>query len=70
VVKLEYGHYQIQDEGFVEWLRQLELEGVDRLIEQARLSEGSGAGDGNRTHTGDASESLTQTVRCECRCQV
>ena len=26
VVKLEYGHYQIQDEGFVEWLRQLELE--------------------------------------------
>ncbi len=26
VVKLEYGRYQIQDEGFVEWLRQLELE--------------------------------------------
>jgi hypothetical protein len=26
VVKLEYGHYQIQDEGFIEWLRQLELE--------------------------------------------
>jgi hypothetical protein len=26
VMKLEYGHYQIQDEGFVEWLRQLELE--------------------------------------------
>jgi hypothetical protein len=26
VVKLEYGQYQIQDEGFVEWLRQLELE--------------------------------------------
>jgi hypothetical protein len=26
VVKLEYGHYHIQDEGFVEWLRQLELE--------------------------------------------
>ena len=26
VVKLEYGHYRIQDEGFVEWLRQLELE--------------------------------------------
>jgi len=26
VLKLEYGHYQIQDEGFVEWLRQLELE--------------------------------------------
>jgi Mn-dependent DtxR family transcriptional regulator len=26
VVKLEYGHYEIQDEGFVEWLRQLELE--------------------------------------------
>jgi hypothetical protein len=25
-VKLEYGHYEIQDEGFVEWLRQLELE--------------------------------------------
>jgi hypothetical protein len=25
-VKLEYGHYQIQDEGLVEWLRQLELE--------------------------------------------
>jgi hypothetical protein len=25
VVNLEYGHYQIQDEGFVEWLRQLEL---------------------------------------------
>ncbi len=26
VVKLEYGRYQIQDEGFIEWLRQLELE--------------------------------------------
>jgi hypothetical protein len=26
VVKLEYGHYQIQDEGLVEWLHQLELE--------------------------------------------
>lgn len=26
VVKLEYGRYQIQDDGFVEWLRQLELE--------------------------------------------
>ena len=26
VVKLEYGHYQIQDKGLVEWLRQLELE--------------------------------------------
>jgi hypothetical protein len=26
VVKLEYGHYEIQDEGFIEWLRQLELE--------------------------------------------
>jgi len=26
VVKLEYGHYQIQDEGFVDWLRQMELE--------------------------------------------
>jgi hypothetical protein len=26
VVKLEYGRYQIQDEGFVEWLRQLDLE--------------------------------------------
>jgi hypothetical protein len=26
VVKLEYGRYQIQDEGLVEWLRQLELE--------------------------------------------
>jgi hypothetical protein len=26
VVKHEYGHYQIQDEGLVEWLRQLELE--------------------------------------------
>jgi hypothetical protein len=26
VVKLEYGHYQIPDEGLVEWLRQLELE--------------------------------------------
>ena len=26
VVKLEYGHYQIQDEGLVEWLRQIELE--------------------------------------------
>ena len=26
VVKLEYGRYQIQDEGFVEWLRQIELE--------------------------------------------
>jgi hypothetical protein len=26
VVKLEYGHHQIQDEGLVEWLRQLELE--------------------------------------------
>lgn len=26
VLKLEYGYYQIQDEGFVEWLRQLELE--------------------------------------------
>jgi hypothetical protein len=26
VVRLEYGHYQIQDESFVEWLRQLELE--------------------------------------------
>ena len=26
VMKLEYGQYQIQDEGFVEWLRQLELE--------------------------------------------
>jgi hypothetical protein len=26
VLKLEYGHYQIQDEGFVEWVRQLELE--------------------------------------------
>jgi hypothetical protein len=26
VVKLEYGHYQIQDEGFVDWLRQIELE--------------------------------------------
>jgi Mn-dependent DtxR family transcriptional regulator len=26
VVKLEYGHYQIQDEGFVEWLGQLELD--------------------------------------------
>jgi len=26
VVKLEYGQYQIQDEGFLEWLRQLELE--------------------------------------------
>jgi hypothetical protein len=25
-VKLEYGHYQIQEEGLVEWLRQLELE--------------------------------------------
>jgi hypothetical protein len=26
VVKLEYGRYQIQDEGFVEWLRQRDLE--------------------------------------------
>ncbi len=26
VVKLEYGRYQIQDEGFVEWLRHLDLE--------------------------------------------
>ena len=26
VVKLEYGQYHIQDEGLVEWLRQLELE--------------------------------------------
>jgi hypothetical protein len=26
VVKLEYGQYRIQDEGFVEWVRQLELE--------------------------------------------
>jgi len=26
VMKLEYGHYRIQDEGFVEWLRQLDLE--------------------------------------------
>jgi hypothetical protein len=26
VVKLEYGRYQIQDEGLIEWLRQLELE--------------------------------------------
>jgi hypothetical protein len=26
VLKLEYGRYQIQDEGFAEWLRQLELE--------------------------------------------
>jgi hypothetical protein len=26
VVKLEYGRYQIQDEGLVEWLRQLDLE--------------------------------------------
>jgi hypothetical protein len=26
VMKLEYGHCQIQDERFVEWLRQLELE--------------------------------------------
>lgn len=26
VVKLEYGRYQIQDEGFVDWLRQIELE--------------------------------------------
>ena len=26
VMKLEYGQYQIQDEGFVEWLRQLDLE--------------------------------------------
>ncbi len=26
VVKLEYGHYQIEDEGLVEWLRQRELE--------------------------------------------
>lgn len=26
VVKLKYGRYQIQDEGFVDWLRQIELE--------------------------------------------
>ena len=26
VIRLEYGQYQIQDESFVEWLRQLELE--------------------------------------------
>jgi hypothetical protein len=26
VVKLEYGHYRMQDEGFVEWVRQLELD--------------------------------------------
>lgn len=26
VVRLDYGQYQIQDEGFVEWLRQLDLE--------------------------------------------
>jgi hypothetical protein len=25
-VRLKYGHYQIQHESFVEWLRQLELE--------------------------------------------
>jgi hypothetical protein len=24
--RVEYGHYQIQDDGFVEWLRPLELE--------------------------------------------
>ena len=24
--RIEHGRYQIQDEGFVEWLRQLELE--------------------------------------------
>jgi hypothetical protein len=26
VVKLEYGHYQIQDGGLVEWMHQLDLE--------------------------------------------
>jgi hypothetical protein len=47
--RVEYGHYQFQDDGFVEWLRQPEFQ--EQIPSLARRGRGGyGAGDGNRTH--------------------